>query len=49
MWSLNFRIAIALTCGYITKFILDRTFVFPDKELNEQDHKEKGTEVSQEK
>jgi len=32
MWALNFRIAIALTCGYITKFILDRKFVFSNDE-----------------
>ena len=27
-WSLNIRIIIALSCGYITKFILDRKFSF---------------------
>ena len=27
-WSMNLRIIIALTCGYITKFFLDRKYSF---------------------
>ncbi|UYP48069.1 hypothetical protein NEF87_004354 [Candidatus Lokiarchaeum ossiferum] len=31
IWALNLRIGIALTCGYITKFFLDKRFVFNDQ------------------
>ena len=31
-WSLAFRITIALTCGYATKFVLDLKYVFPNIE-----------------
>ena len=31
LWTLNLRIALALSCGYITKFVLDRTFSFTSR------------------
>lgn len=31
IWTLNLRIGIALTCGYITKFFLDKRFVFQNE------------------
>ena len=33
-WTLSLRIIIALVCGYLTKFFLDRKFVFTEQETH---------------